>query len=179
MPEEMAGGAVAVYGSSSAAPEDMVYQRAFEVGAELARRGQPVVTGGYGGVMEAASRGAAESGGEVIGVTCTLFRKRSPNPWLTLEIEEADLFRRTERLFLLSKGSIVLGGESGTLTELAFLWAQWRAGVKQGPVVIWDDTWERIVEFLQRAGRLSGPPREATVIARTALEAVDSALSRE
>jgi uncharacterized protein (TIGR00725 family) len=48
-------------------PED-VYRTAYQVGAEIARRDAILLTGGLGGVMEAASRGAKESGGFVIGI---------------------------------------------------------------------------------------------------------------
>jgi len=54
---------IAVYGSSLVSERDPGYRLAYDLGAELARQGATVVTGGYGGVMEAASRGAAEAAG--------------------------------------------------------------------------------------------------------------------
>ena len=61
---------VAVFGGSAPRPGDEVYAQAVELGRLLAMGGHTVMTGGYMGVMEAASRGANEAGGHVIGVTC-------------------------------------------------------------------------------------------------------------
>ena len=54
---------VAVFGSSELRETDRAYQLAYRTGQALARAGFSVVTGGYGGVMEAASRGARDAGG--------------------------------------------------------------------------------------------------------------------
>src|SRR5512142_346265 len=79
--------AVAVFGSSRAGPETPAYSLALSLGRALARRGVEVRCGGYGGVMEAVSRGAREAGGRVVG--CTLVwpgESRSANPHLSEEI---------------------------------------------------------------------------------------------
>ena len=167
---------VAVFGSAVAEEGSPEWERAEAVGAEIARRGLPTVTGGYGGVMEAASRGARRAGGEVIGVTCRLFRGRSPNPHLTLEIEEPDLATRTARLFALAKGFVVLGGGVGTLAELALLWADAKAGSPRGPIVIWDDVWARAYGELEAAGRMEAGARRWTRLADRADAAVALAL---
>ena len=74
-------------------PEDSAEAR--ELGAELARRGVATMTGGYGGAMAAASRGAHEAGGHVIGVTVDLFERRGPvNPWVRERVHTPDLFER-------------------------------------------------------------------------------------
>ena len=72
---------VAVFGSSEPAEGDTLYDTARRLGGLLARCGYRVVTGGYGGVMEAACRGAREAGGATVGVTCSIFRDRTPNPY--------------------------------------------------------------------------------------------------
>lgn len=145
---------IAVFGSSEPLPGEPAYERARSVGGLVASRGFPVVCGGYGGVMEAACRGAREAGGEAIGVTCACFSGRTPNAWLTRIDEEADLFTRTRRLIDLSRGFIILPGKSGTLAELAFLWALRRGGFGAGrPVVLLGDPWPAVLESLV-AGRL-------------------------
>ncbi|RMF71707.1 MAG: hypothetical protein D6738_13320, partial [Acidobacteria bacterium] len=95
---------IAVFGASDAEPDSPPWTAALEIGRRVAEAGVPVVCGGYGGVMEAACRGARLAGGEAIGVTCRVFAARTPNPWLTLEIEEPDLAARTHRLICLSRG---------------------------------------------------------------------------
>lgn len=168
---------VAVFGSSSAEPGSPAWERARLVGTALGARGVPVVSGGYGGVMEAASRGAREAGGEAIGVTSRAWRGRTPNAFLTLEIEEPDLLTRTARLFALARGFIVLGGGAGTLAELAMLWAHARAGLLPGPVVLLDDGWARLYEDLLRDGRLEPHARRATHVTSDPEQAVRLALS--
>ncbi len=170
---------IAVFGGGEPGPGDPLYEQAREIGSLLAARGVPVVTGGYGGVMEAASRGAREAGGEAFGVPCARFRGRSPNRWLTRVLEEPDLLARTRRLFELSRGFIVLAGKAGTLAELAMLWALLRAGLLAAPVVILDATWGRMYEDLDRAGRLDPAVRQWTRFAASPAEAVRLALGEE
>ncbi len=168
---------VAVFGSSEAEPGSGAWEQARTVGAGLAGRGVAVVTGGYGGVMEAASRGAREAGGEAIGVTCRAFAWRRPSPWLSLEIEEDDLFSRTARLFAISRGFVVLEGGAGTLAELAMLWAHARLEALPGPIVLLDPVWDRLSGDLARAGRLERRCLAATRRAGDADEAVALALA--
>ncbi len=170
---------IAVFGASDAEPDTPAWRAALEIGRAVAAAGLPVVCGGYGGVMEAASRGAREAGGDAIGVTCRIFRGRVPNRYLTLEIEEPDLAARTHRLFLLARGFVVLAGGAGTLAELALLWAYRRAGALAAPVVILDDFWESMARDLARTGRLDPRVAGSTRFARTAGEAVRQVLDGE
>ncbi len=167
---------VAVFGAHDAEPGSEAWRRAAALGRELGARRVAVVTGGYGGVMEAASRAAREAGGEAVGVTCRAFRGRQPNPWLTLEIEEPDLHARTARLFALGRGFVVLEGGAGTLAELALLWAQAKAGAAPGPIVIWDDPWAALFEGLVAQERLEPRARRATRVAQGPEDAVRMAL---
>ena len=170
---------IAVFGASDAGPDTPSWQAALEIGRGVAAAGLPVVCGGYGGVMEAASRGAREAGGEAIGVTCRVFRGRTPNRYLTLEIEEADLAARTHRLIVLARGFIVLAGGAGTLAELALLWAYRRAGALAAPIVILDDLWESMARDLARTGRLDRRVSGAMRFARSAGDAVRQALGSD
>ena len=170
---------VAVFGASDAEPGSGAYEQARAVGAGLARRGVSVVTGGYGGVMEAASRGAREAGGEAVGVTCRVFSWRRPSPWVSLEIEEHDLFARTARMFAISRGFVVIGGGAGTLAELAMLWAHARLEALPGPIVLLDPVWETLMDDLARAGRLERRCLAATRRAASPEQAVACALAGE
>src|SRR5271167_713304 len=88
---------ITVFGSSR--PEDghADYLEAVELGRALALAGFAVCTGGYGGVMEGVSRGARESGGQVLAVTSSFFRSR-PNRWVH-EVTQKGTWQ--ERLFEL------------------------------------------------------------------------------
>ena len=63
-------------------PGEPLYACAYDTGRALAVAGHTVLTGGYGGVMEAASRGALEAGGRTVGVTCSIFGARTANAWI-------------------------------------------------------------------------------------------------
>ncbi len=90
---------VAVFGSGSAPPDHPVLGEAERLGKGLAEAGCTLMNGGYGGTMEASSRGARKAAGEVIGVTMDLFAPRlQPNQWLTKEQRVKDFFPRLKHL---------------------------------------------------------------------------------
>ena len=72
---------ITVFGGSRARAGEPDYEEARLLGRELAVRGYQVCSGGYGGVMEAASRGAKEAGGRTVAVTCGFFRAKA-NEWI-------------------------------------------------------------------------------------------------
>ncbi len=78
------GPIVTVYGSNAPKDGEAEYEQARALGRLLAQQGYVVATGGYAGTMEAASRGAKEAGGYVIGVTTSLFDgiRLSSNPYI-------------------------------------------------------------------------------------------------
>ena len=109
---------IAVLGSSRATPDSPDYQNALAVGREIARRGARVVCGGYGGVMEAVCRGAAEAGGLSLGV---LLADGAPNRWVTEVVRESDLGGRLRRLRDESSAAIFLPRGLGTMLEIAWM----------------------------------------------------------
>ena len=134
---------VAVYGSSTVGEADPAYGLAVELGRELARAGATVMTGGYGGIMEACSRGASEAGGHVIGVTVELFEARGPaNRWVRERVHTPDLFERLRYLLQHADGFIVAPGSIGTLTELFLTWTLLStSGRPPAPLVLLGDHW--------------------------------------
>jgi len=147
---------VAVFGNSSTQPGSPDYEDGVRLGRLLALAGFGVATGGYAGLMEAVSRGAAEAEGTAIGVTApAVFPKRAGgNAYLTSEIEAATLLQRIERMVEGTVASIALPGSIGTATELLIAWnlafvAPFSdAGPK--PVLAVGERWARIVEMLAR-----------------------------
>jgi hypothetical protein len=144
----MAGGSgiITVFGSSRPRDGEGDYQQARELGRELAARGFRVCSGGYGGVMEAASRGAKESGGSTLAVTADFFR-REANSWVD---EVSAMVTWQERLFeliRLGEGFVACKGGTGTLVELAVVWETLNKGVMQGkPFVVLGEFWMPIIE---------------------------------
>ena len=164
---------VAVFGSSEPPPGDPLYELARRVGALLAGAGYGVLTGGYGGVMEGASRGAAEAGGHVVGVTCSIFSGREPNRFLTERVDTVDLVARMGALVDAARGYIVLHGKSGTLAELTLVWALHRAGsLGPRPVVLLGDAWRPFLHHLLRGAMIESDQLAITRVAEEPEDAV-------
>jgi len=164
---------VAVFGSSEPGPADPLYQLAQRVGELLAGAGYDVITGGYGGVMEGASRGAVEAGGRAVGITCAIFAGRSPNRYLTERCETPDLLSRTGALIGAARGYVVLQGKSGTLAELTLLWALHRAGsLGPRPVILLGDAWRPFLHHLVKGGMIEVEQLAITRVAEGPEDAV-------
>jgi uncharacterized protein (TIGR00725 family) len=131
---------VAVCGTSEANAEQS--RAAEEVGRLLAERGAVVLCGGYGGVMEAASRGAAEAGGTVVGVLSGDSRAGA-NPHLTVAIATGLGQARNAVIVTAADSVIAIGGGWGTLSEIAL-------ARRLGRRVLTLGGWE--VEGLEKAG---------------------------
>jgi len=115
---------VSVFGGSQPKPGSSAYEEARQLGELLAGRGHTVMTGGYIGTMEAASRGASEAGGHVIGVTCDeieRWRPVKPNQWVVDEHRRETLIERMQVLIRDCDAAIALSGGIGTLTEIALM----------------------------------------------------------
>lgn len=109
---------LAVLGPSHASDREM--ETARRVGATAAAAGWAVLTGGGPGVMEAASRGAAEAGGLTIGILPTSGPAGGyPNPWVTLPIFTGSGSARNAFNILSADLCVAVGGGPGTLSEIA------------------------------------------------------------
>jgi uncharacterized protein (TIGR00730 family) len=146
---------VTIFGGSQAQPGDQTYQEAYLLGSLLAKAGHAVLTGGYIGVMEAASRGAAESGGHVIGVTCDeieKWRPVGPNPWVKEERKYPTL---RQRLFALIDGcdaAVAMPGGIGTLAEIAEIWSHVQSqAISPRPIILVGSGWKQTMSTLYSA----------------------------
>jgi uncharacterized protein (TIGR00730 family) len=136
---------VAVLGSSLPASGDAAYEEAREVGRLLARRGLRLVCGGYGGVMEAACRGAAEEGGAPIGVV--LDGRGEPNRWVAERVATGGLCERLRILRDLPDAWIFLPRGLGTMLELAWIAESIVKGdARPRPLVFVGEYWRSSVE---------------------------------
>lgn len=112
------GPAVTVFGSARFNEKHRYYKLAREVGKELAKAGFATLTGGGPGIMEAANRGAHETGGASIGMNIILPHEQSANPYVDKSIEFEYFFTRKTCLVKYSCAFIVMPGGLGTLDEL-------------------------------------------------------------
>lgn len=123
---------VAVCGASEATPSQLDAAR--EVGRLLARSGAVVINGGYGGVMDAVSEGAAREGGTVVGLLSSDDREGA-NPHLTVAIPTGLGQGRNLLIVTAADSVIAIGGGWGTLSEIAH-------ARKLGRSVVALDTWD-------------------------------------
>jgi uncharacterized protein (TIGR00725 family) len=123
---------VAVVGPGDASPEEL--QAAEDVGAGLAERGAVVVTGGLGGVMEAASRGARSRRGRTVGILPGEDREAA-NGWVEIAIATGLGELRNGLVVRAADALVAVGGGHGTLSEVAL-------ALKLGRPVVGLGTWE-------------------------------------
>ena len=142
------GQIVTVYGSNSPRDGEPEYEAARRLGQLLAQAGYVVATGGYAGTMEAASRGAKEAGGHVIGVTTSVFDgvRLSANPYIDEEIKFPALFQRLHHLCTFADAWVALPGGIGTLSEVALTWSLLQVGeLPRRPFVLVGEMWRKTI----------------------------------
>jgi len=126
------------------------YVAALRIGGLIAAGGGNVATGGYGGVMEAASRGAVENGGKAIGYTVQGWTSRTPNQYLTSNRPCADLYDRLRNLIEGSNAMVTLGGGIGTLAEFTVAWNHlYMKLILERPLIIVGGGWRRAIDDLR------------------------------
>jgi uncharacterized protein (TIGR00725 family) len=153
---------ITVFGSSRPKEGDTEYEQARELGWALAAKEFIVCTGGYGGVMEAVSRGAKDAGGRTIGITAKFFNAQA-NRWVDQEICVDTWQSRLFELVRRGRGYVACKGGTGTLVELAVVWEMLNKGVMEGkPFVVMGDFWRPIIERVREVEVPERPSLEVT-----------------
>ena len=111
------GPAVTIFGSARTKPSDKYYRAAQAIGKGLAKHKLAVITGGGPGIMEAANRGAMQSGGKSVGLNIELPHEQSGNRYANVPIHFHYFFARKVCFVKYSLGFIYMPGGFGTLDE--------------------------------------------------------------
>jgi uncharacterized protein (TIGR00730 family) len=131
------GPCVTVFGSARFPEGHPYYEMTQAVGAELARAGFTVITGGGPGLMEAANRGAKQAGGHSVGCNIVLPKEQEPNPYLDEFVEFRYFFVRKVMLAKYSYAFVAMPGGFGTMDELFEIATLIQTGkVKKFPVFL-------------------------------------------
>jgi uncharacterized protein (TIGR00730 family) len=153
--------AAALFGSARVHEDSEPYRAARAVGRRFAERGWAVVTGGGGGVMEGANRGAQEGGGLSVGFNIVLPHEQKANPYLDIEHTFEHFYARKVCFVRPSEGFVIFPGGFGTLDELYESLTLIQTGkIRHFPVVLFDSSyWGEMIhwigEELQKDGMIS------------------------
>ncbi len=139
---------IGVMGSARLSEEDERWMQAYKLGELLAGEGYVVVTGGYGGLMAAVSRGAHEKGGSVIGLPMQHWQGIAPNRWNAALRWSTDYGTRINHL-LRCEAVIALPGGVGTLSEMAVAWSASQTEGRALPLVLLGDCWPPVVAAIR------------------------------
>lgn len=146
------GPCVTVFGSARFPETSPHYQKAVQMGKAITELGFTVLTGGGPGIMEAANRGARESGGRSVGCNIKLPHEQDPNPYLDRHVKMEYFFVRKTLLIKYSYAFVVFPGGAGTLDELFEALTLIQTGkIESFPVVVIGvDYWRELTELLAK-----------------------------
>jgi uncharacterized protein (TIGR00730 family) len=145
------GPAVSIFGSARTAHDDPFYKMAEKIAALFVQNDFAVITGGGGGIMEAANKGASEAGGVSIGMNIILPYEQKPNVYSNKKIDFNYFFIRKVMFVKYATAYIILPGGFGTLDELfeAVTLIQTRR-IRPLPVIlVGSDFWSGLLEWIK------------------------------
>lgn len=146
------GPAVSIFGSARAAPKEPYYKIAQETASELTKAGFAVITGGGGGIMEAANKGAAEAGGKSIGLNIELPMEQIPNEYQNLSLHFRYFFCRKMMFLKYAHGFIVFPGGYGTMDEFfeSLVLIQTLKQVSFPVILMVSEYWQGLIDWMKQ-----------------------------
>jgi len=145
------GPAVSIFGSARLNTDSPNYQKAVDIAQRFVNEGFAVITGGGGGIMEAANRGASNADGTSVGLNIKLPMEQIPNDYANLKLEFKYFFIRKFMFVKYAMAYIILPGGFGTLDELfeAVTLIQTQR-IKPLPVILVNsDYWRGLIHWIK------------------------------
>jgi uncharacterized protein (TIGR00730 family) len=145
------GPAVSFFGSARIKPTDSIYKKTEKLARLFVEHDFAVITGGGGGVMEAANKGAAEAGGISVGLNIVLPHEQAPNPFANIKIEFKYFFIRKVMFVKYATAYIILPGGFGTLDELfeAVTLIQTHRILPFPLILVGSDYWAGLIDWIK------------------------------
>ncbi|MBU8849769.1 MAG: TIGR00730 family Rossman fold protein [Desulfobacterales bacterium] len=145
------GPAVSVFGSARTGCEHPYYKKCENLAALFAQKGYSIITGGGGGIMEAANKGAAAGGAGSVGLNITLPFEQKPNPYADTQIEFKYFFVRKVMFLKYAQAFIIMPGGFGTLDELfeTITLIQTQRIRKVPVILVGKDYWKGMVQWVK------------------------------
>ena len=151
--EELAsvGPAVSIFGSARAEPNDRYYKLAEQTAFEISKAGFAVITGGGGGIMEAANKGAADANGQSIGLNIELPMEQIPNEFQNLPLHFRYFFVRKVMFLKYAHGFIVFPGGYGTMDEFfeSLVLIQTLKQASFPVILMGGDYWKGLIDWIK------------------------------
>lgn len=143
--------AVTIFGSARLEPDTPAYTSAYKLASRLASEGYAIVTGGGFGVMEAANKGAFETGGDSIGFNINLPMEQKLNSFTTQNYEFEHFFGRKVSMTLGMSAFVYLPGGFGTIDELSEIITLQQTGkIPRVPIILFDSTfWRPLLKYFE------------------------------
>ncbi len=145
------GPAVSIFGSSRIKAGQQYYELAEETASAVAKAGFAVITGGGGGIMEAANKGATEAGGKSIGLNIELPMEQIPNEYQNLSLHFRYFFCRKVMFLKYAHGFIVFPGGYGTMDEFfeSLVLIQTLKQASFPVILMGSDYWQGLIDWMK------------------------------
>lgn len=145
------GPSVSIFGSARTKKSDPAYKLTVKTAKMLAKSGYGIITGGGGGIMEAANKGALEGGGESVGLNILLPHEQAPNKYITTLVNFHYFFVRKVMFVKYAHGVIIMPGGFGTLDELCEVLTLVQTNkVHKFPIVLMGkDHWKGMISWIK------------------------------
>ncbi|OQY00397.1 MAG: Rossman fold protein, TIGR00730 family [Desulfobacteraceae bacterium 4572_130] len=145
------GPAVSIFGSARTKPDTPYYKKAEQIALFFAKKGYGVITGGGGGIMEAANKGASKGRGISVGLNINLPFEQTPNKYTDIKLEFKYFFIRKVMFIKYALAYIIMPGGFGTMDEFfeAITLIQTKK-IKPLPVILVDTNyWSGLIKWMK------------------------------
>jgi len=145
------GPAVTIFGSARTRPDHPYYKKAEKIAFLLAKAGYAVITGGGGGIMEAANKGASKGKGISVGLNINIPFEQIPNDYADIKLEFKYFFIRKVMFIKYAMAYVIIPGGFGTMDELfeAVTLIETQR-IRPLPVILVDsDYWEGLFDWIK------------------------------
>jgi hypothetical protein len=139
---------ITVFGSALLKPIDNQYEKAVELGNLLANNKYTICSGGYGGIMEAVSKGVKSAGGNTIGITMDSVSVK-PNEFIDENVIMPNWVERLMELIAIGDAYVVFKGGSGTLVEISALLEMMNKKImKEKKIIFYSKFWGKVIDSI-------------------------------